>query len=84
MIDAYLNHENSYPAFLSAVTIDLFNRQTMVAAPSSTSPPSTLRAGPQEQDAGNSAGTRSYGCGVEGWLTAVRVMMSSNQVEGFG
>jgi hypothetical protein len=29
IIDAYLKHENSYPAFLSAVTIDLFNRQTM-------------------------------------------------------
>ena len=28
LIDAYLRLENSYPAFLSAITLDLFNRQT--------------------------------------------------------
>ncbi|KAK4307541.1 hypothetical protein Pmani_020688 [Petrolisthes manimaculis] len=27
LIDAYLTHEKSYPAFLSALTIELFNRQ---------------------------------------------------------
>ncbi|XP_042239983.1 mitotic spindle assembly checkpoint protein MAD1-like [Homarus americanus] len=36
LIDAYLRHENSYPAFLSAVTLDLFNRQT-VEQPASSS-----------------------------------------------
>ncbi|CAL4125588.1 unnamed protein product, partial [Meganyctiphanes norvegica] len=28
LIDAYLRHEHSYPAFLSAITLDLFARQT--------------------------------------------------------
>lgn len=28
LIEAYLRHEHSYPAFLSAVTLDLFNKQT--------------------------------------------------------
>lgn len=28
LIEAYLRQENSYPAFLSAVTLGLFNRQT--------------------------------------------------------
>nr|XP_045594716.1 mitotic spindle assembly checkpoint protein MAD1-like isoform X1 [Procambarus clarkii] len=36
LIDAYLRHENSYPAFLSAVTLDLFNRQTVEQPPSSS------------------------------------------------
>lgn len=36
LIDAYLRHENSYPAFLSAVTLDLFNRQTKYHGPSSS------------------------------------------------
>jgi len=30
LIDAYLGHADSIPAFLSSVTIDLFNKQTMV------------------------------------------------------
>ncbi|XP_071536263.1 mitotic spindle assembly checkpoint protein MAD1-like [Panulirus ornatus] len=29
LIDAYLHHEKSYPAFLSAVTLDLYNRRTI-------------------------------------------------------
>ncbi|KAF2353975.1 Spindle assembly checkpoint component Mad1 [Trinorchestia longiramus] len=63
MIDAYLNHENSYPAFLSAVTIDLFNRQTMVAgAPSrGLSPANTseVRAAKTSEDGeGDSDGER--------------------------
>lgn len=37
MIDAYLRHENCYPAFLSAITLDLFNRQTMDPPPASSS-----------------------------------------------
>ena len=36
LIDAYLRHENSYPAFLSAITLDLFNRQTKYQARSSS------------------------------------------------
>ncbi|MPC56757.1 Mitotic spindle assembly checkpoint protein MAD1 [Portunus trituberculatus] len=36
LIDAYLRHENSYPAFLSAITLDLFNRQTKYQAHSSS------------------------------------------------
>ncbi|XP_069955113.1 mitotic spindle assembly checkpoint protein MAD1 [Cherax quadricarinatus] len=34
LIDAYLHHQNSYPAFLSAVTLDLFNKQTVEQSPS--------------------------------------------------
>lgn len=36
LIDAYLRHENSYPAFLSAITLDLFNRQTKYQGHSSS------------------------------------------------
>lgn len=68
LIEAYLSQEESYPVFLSAVTIDLFNRQTMVSAgpsagPSSSSgrrtvPPAAPHKSKDSDDEGDSDGER--------------------------